>query len=336
MTDRDRRIVLALGIFDGSPRLSGRIEALLRRQRSFVPRVSAARLAAAIAPLLALTVVASLSPRWITFAQRLEFEVASIRPHQGPVTVAGGCGSNGGPGTHDPELYTNNCARLRGLIFEAYGLDYYNEQVAGPGWIDSEPYDVAARIPPGTTKDQFRLMLQGLLAERFDLKVHRESRVFTVYTLVVAKGGPKLTLSSASPDAAHAPYAASNDKDGFPILPPGRPGMAASYSNASSGPVAHWRAQAQTMAAFARMLSVSALNAGRPVIDKTGLDGKYDFTLAYDVPQPGDDGAISVASDPRLSIADAVERQMGLRLIDTKQALDVIVVDRAERFPMEN
>jgi uncharacterized protein (TIGR03435 family) len=72
------------------------------------------------------------------------------------------------------------------------------------------------------------------------------------------------------------------------------------------------------------------------VIDKTGLDGKYDFTLAYDVPQPGDDGAISVASDPRLSIADAVERQMGLRLIDTKQALDVIVVDRAERVPAEN
>jgi uncharacterized protein (TIGR03435 family) len=333
MTHRDRRTVLALGIFDGSPRLSGRIEALLRRQRGFVPRVSAARLAAAMAALLAVTVVASLSPRWISYAQQLPaFEAASVKRSAANRV----CGSDGGPGTHDPELYTNNCARLRGLIFEAYGLAYYNEQVAGPAWIDSEPYDVAVRIPPGTTKDQFRLMLQELLGERFNLKVHREARVFTVYTLVVAKGGPKLTLSNVSPDAVHAPYAASNDKDGFPILPPGRPGMAASYSNGPSGPVAHWRAQGQTMAAFARMLSASALNAGRPVIDKTGLDGKYDFTLAYDVPQRGDDGPIPIASDPRLSVADAVERQMGLRLIDTKQALDVIVVDSAERIPAEN
>ncbi|HEY6343334.1 MAG TPA: TIGR03435 family protein [Bryobacteraceae bacterium] len=223
MTPRDRRTVLALGMFDGSPRLSGRIEALLRRQRSFVARASAARLAAAIAALLAFTVVASISPRWISYAQ-----------------------------------------------------------------------------------------------------------------LVVAKGGPKLTLSNVSPDAAHALYAASNDKDGFPILPPGRPGMAASYSNGPSGPAAHWRAQAQTMAAFARMLSVSALNAGRPVIDKTGLDGKYDFTIAYDTPQSGGDGPVPVANDPRPSIADAVEQQLGLRLVDTKQALDVIVVDRAERIPVEN
>jgi uncharacterized protein (TIGR03435 family) len=334
MTHRDRRTVLALGIFDGSPRLSGRIEALLRRQRSFVPRVSAARLAAAIGALLTLTVVASLSPRWISYAQQLPtFEVASVKRSSGPTSA---CGSNGGPGTHDPELYTNNCARLRGLIFEAYGLTYYNEQVAGPGWIDSEPYDVATRIPPGTTKDQFRLMLQGLLAERFKLQVHRESRVLPVYTLVVAKGGPKLTPSNVSPGSVAAPPAASQDKDGFPVLPAGRAGMAASYSFGPSGPIAHWRAQGQTMAAFARMLSSSSLNAGRPVIDKTGLDGKYDFTLAYDIPQRAEDGANPVASDPQLSIADAVERQLGLRLIDTKQALDVIVVDRAERVPAEN
>jgi uncharacterized protein (TIGR03435 family) len=333
MTHRDRRTVLALGIFEGSPRLSGRIEALLRRQRSFVPRVSAVRLAAAIGALLTLTVVASLSPRWISYAQQLPtFEVASVK-RSGPDSVRM---SNGGPGTRDPELYTFKRAVLRDLVFNAYGLDFYREQVAGPGWIDSEPYDVATRIPPGTTKDQFRLMLQGLLAERFKLQVHRESRVLPVYTLVVAKGGPKLTPSNVSPGSVAAPPAASQDKDGFPVLPAGRAGMAASYSFGPSGPIAHWRAQGQTMAAFARMLSSSSLNAGRPVIDKTGLDGKYDFTLAYDIPQRAEDGANPVASDPQLSIADAVEQQLGLRLIDTKQALDVIVVDRAERVPAEN
>jgi uncharacterized protein (TIGR03435 family) len=328
-----RETLLALGVFGSRSRLRGRIEALLTHGRVFFPSVSPSRAAASATVLLAFAIGASFAPRWISYAQQLPtFEAASVK-RSGADSVRMG---NGGPGTRDPELYTFNRAVLRDLIFNAYGLDFYREQVAGPAWIDNEPYDVAARIPPGTTKDQFRLMLQGLLAERFKLQVHRESRVLPVYTLVVAKGGPKLTPSNVSPGSVAAPPAASQDKDGFPVLPAGRAGMAASYSFGPSGPIAHWRAQGQTMAAFARMLSSSSLNAGHPVIDKTGLDGKYDFTLAYDIPQRAEDGANPVASDPQLSIADAVEQQLGLRLIDTKQALDVIVVDRAERVPAEN
>lgn len=294
--------------------------------------LSAARLMAAIAALLALSVVLSLSPRWISYAQQLPaFEVESVK-RSGPGSVSM---SNGGPGTRDPELYTYNRAVLRDLIFEAYGLDYYREQVAGPAWIDSEPYDVAARIPPGTTKDEFRLMLQGLLTERFKLQVHRESRVLPVYTLVVAKGGPKLTLSNASPGGVTGPRSASQDKDGFPMLSAGRPGMAANFSPGPSGLIARWRVQGQIMAAIAKMLS-NPNSAERPVIDKTGLTGKYDFTLTYEIPQRGGGGANPAASDPGLSIAEAVERQLGLRLIDTKQALEVIVVDSAERVPTEN
>src|SRR5580658_10327964 len=176
-----RKTLLAPGAFGSRSRLRGRIEALLTHGRVFFPSVSPSRAAAISGVLLALAIGAFFAPVWISYAQQLPtFEVASVK-RSGPDSVPM---SNGGPGTRDPELYTFNRATLRDLIFEAYGLDYYREQVDGLAWIDNEPYDVAARIPPGTTKDQFRLMLQGLLAERFKLQVHRESRVLPVYTLV--------------------------------------------------------------------------------------------------------------------------------------------------------
>src|SRR5580704_8871831 len=82
----------------------------------------------------------------------LSFEVASLKPAkpQSPRM------SDGGPGSHDPERYTFNGADLRDLIFTAYPLENYREQVSGPAWIDAERYDLAVKIPPGTTKEQFQ------------------------------------------------------------------------------------------------------------------------------------------------------------------------------------
>ena len=82
----------------------------------------------------------------------LAFAVASVRP-SGPQSVRG---SNGGPGTRDPERFTFSGAVLRDLLFNAYlkiGVDDYREQISGPGWIDTEKYDIAVKIPPGTTKE---------------------------------------------------------------------------------------------------------------------------------------------------------------------------------------
>jgi hypothetical protein len=91
----------------------------------------------------------------------ISFEVASVKP-SGPQSVRL---SNGGPGTRNPERFTSTRAVLRDLIFRAYTVDDYWAQILGPAWIDKEEYDVAVKIPPGTSDEQFRVMLRNLLAE---------------------------------------------------------------------------------------------------------------------------------------------------------------------------
>jgi uncharacterized protein (TIGR03435 family) len=269
-----------------------------------------------------------------TPTSNLSFEVASVKP-SGPQSVRG---SSGGPGTRDPERFTYSGAVLRDLLFNAYlqtGVDGYRDQISGPGWIDTEKYDVAVKIPPGTTKEQFRKMLQSMLAERFELVVHHETKVLPVYELVVAKNGPKLTestlkasvemrdavvLSTGSPEMDH-------DENGFPVLPAGRPGLA---MRLGPGTVNHLKARQQPTSKLAQMLS---LYAGRRVIDKTGLTGEYDFTLYYG--QQLTD-ASAADEDPAPILFDAVQQQLGLKLVEAKAPFDVVVVDHAEKAPSEN
>jgi uncharacterized protein (TIGR03435 family) len=150
---------------------------------------------------------------WGQPAGNLSFEVASLKP-TGPQS---GRMSDGGPGSHDPERFMFNGADLRDLIFTAYPPENYREQVSGPAWIDAEKYDLAVKIPPGSTKEQFQTMLQNLLAERFKLVVHHETKELPVYDLEVAKNGPNLKESVAAPgEVVPAPPPAGNDRDGLP------------------------------------------------------------------------------------------------------------------------
>jgi uncharacterized protein (TIGR03435 family) len=259
----------------------------------------------------------------------LTFDVASVKLSTG--APLGNPGTDGGPGTRYPERYATGIATLRGLLWKAYGLVDSQEQISGPGWIDTEKYAIDARVPAGATIEQFQRMLQNLLAERFKLVIHHETKVLPVYDLVVGKNGPKFKESAAAADAT-GPPAAGVDRDGFPVLPGGRPGLLSNYALGPSGQVSHWRAQQQPISAFARMLGLPT-NAGRVVVDKTGLTGKYDFTLYYDVQVPG---AAGVADNPTLTIFDAVEQQLGLKLVDGKAPFDKIVVDRAEKVPSDN
>jgi uncharacterized protein (TIGR03435 family) len=265
-------------------------------------------------------------------ASNLTFDVVSLKPSTG--APIGAPNSDGGPGTRYPERFATN-ATLRGLVFRAFGLVDFQEQIAGPGWIDKDKFAIDAHMPPGTTKEQFQVMLQNLLAERFKLAVHHESIVLPVYQMVVAKGGIKIKESAPAKADVPAPRPAGNDSDGFPALPPGRPGLSANYSVGSSGQQqSRWRAQQETMDVFARMLSAPP-NAGRIVVDTTGLTGKYDFTFFFDIAQPGK-STTDVAESPTLSIFDALEQQLGLKLVDAKQSFDKIVIDHAERVPVEN
>jgi uncharacterized protein (TIGR03435 family) len=271
----------------------------------------------------------------VVFGQAVEgnltFEVASVRmagAQNGPT------GTEGGPGSRDPEHFTGRGMPLRLYLCLAYATADCQQQISGPGWIDSEKYDVTVNISAATTKEQYQKMLQNLLTERFKLVLHHETKVLPVYELVVAKDGPKLKESAATPaDDAPAPGPPGKvemDKKGFPVLPPGRAGFISSFG---PGALSHWTARQQTMLALARSLSFPTA-AGRQVIDKTGLTGKYDFTLEYDMHAAGAPPAAD--DDPSLIVFDALQKQLGLKLVDAKAPFDFVIVDRGDKTPAEN
>lgn len=286
------------------------------------------------------------------------FDVASIKP--APPPTGGGMrrvGSSGGPGTKDPGLFTCTGCTVSMLVTQAYDLKRY--QLSAPASLDEDRFNITARVPDGATKEQFRLMLQNLLAERFKLTVHHEKKEMPAYDLIVAKNGPKLkeaapiAASDTPPAPPPLPYgpgrAMERDKDGFPIFPT-RPGPSLSMSMMPGK--ARLKAGSQSMDQLAAMLTNQL---GKPVTDATGLKAKYDFTLTFasdgmamgfngvppPPPPPGGGGfappaAPSEASDPMPDIFGAVQQQLGLKLDPKKGMIDVVVVDHAEKTPTEN
>jgi len=275
-------------------------------------------------------------------AKSLTFEVASVRP-SAPVPPTGGVyfgPARGGPGTPDPGQITWSYATTKAMLLTAY--DVKNYQINGPAWMDTERYDVIAKVPEGATAEQVREMWQSLLAERFGMTAHHESKEFQVEELVITKGGPKLKETSWDP-AAPLPPGPPQRKNGELISP----GV---VSTIFPGPSvkAHSVAMAQPISQLAAMLSGQR---NHPVLDKTGLTGKYDFTLDYAMnlsgfqlpppppgqPEPGPAGAPGeTASDPGPDLAAAVQQQLGLGLVAGKAKLDVVVIDHMEKIPTEN
>ncbi|HWF47770.1 MAG TPA: TIGR03435 family protein [Bryobacteraceae bacterium] len=256
--------------------------------------------------------------------QQPSFDVASVKPSHPP---AGGNGANyrmsGGPRTKDPSLFACENFDLAALIEMAYDVPYY--LLSAPAWTADTRFDIVARVPEGATKEQFRLMQQRLLIERFRLVVHREKREMPVFELIVARGGPKLKDTSAQPiQKSHDPATTSplkTDAEGFPILPPGQTTYAIARGRA------RLRAAGETMEHFASTLA-GQLN--EPVIDGTGLRGKYDFILSWlptDFPGDGD-------TAPTLFVA--LRNQLGLTLKRTRRQVEMLVVDRVEKTPTEN
>jgi uncharacterized protein (TIGR03435 family) len=167
------------------------------------------------------------------------FVVASIRP-SGPKSVRG---SDGGPGSRDPTRYVFGRASLLDLIVVAY--DFEDFQISSKSPLERDEFDLAARVPEGATREEFRTMLRNLLADRFHMRAHLETRNFPAFALLVTKGGPKFGSASQANAAA---------SDRFPALKPGRPGMAALYSSVGSYAVTGIRAQQQSIPALARYL----------------------------------------------------------------------------------
>lgn len=204
---------------------------------------------------------------------------------------------------------------LKMLMMNAYEIAGY--QIAGaPAWLGTERWDIEAKtdsVHGALKRDELDTMLLRLLQDRFQLKTHRQMKKLPAYALVVAKGGPKLKPHPAD-------HARPQERFGF---------GAASGSNVA-------------IPELARQLS---LGLGRPVLDRTGLAGGYDFTLEW-TPAPGDFTPAAIGLPPRAgpphpadpdrpSIFTAIEEQLGLRLKSTKAPVDILVIDQVDR-PSEN
>jgi uncharacterized protein (TIGR03435 family) len=220
----------------------------------------------------------------------------------------------------------------------AYDVKTY--QVYGPAWLNTERYDIVARVPAGATKERVNVMWQKLLSERFGVVLHHESRQFQVEELVIDKGGSKLKKTMWDAASPLPPGPPQPDKDGGLASP----GQVVRIFPRENGASFHTVARAQPISRLTALLG-AALN--RPVLDKTGLAGQYDYSIDYMVDQsalpplpPGNGsgpGAAPVnASEPGPDIAVAVQQQLGLRLVPGKAMIDVLIVDKAEKVPTAN
>jgi uncharacterized protein (TIGR03435 family) len=232
-----------------------------------------------------------------TAAASPAFDVASVKPNL--TSRGGGEGSRREKVDHSPGSLNMQNVSFSSAVQWAYSVKEY--QVSGPDWLASERYDVVAKAADAAPEAQLRLMLQALLADRFKLAMHRETRTLPVYELLVGKNGPKFQKTQSEGESLFQP------------------------SNKMTITIAR-----MPMAQFMDFLSQPLR---MPVLDKTGLKGRYDFKLdasaylASGKPPEGGESELVLA---------LVQEQLGLKLESKKAPIDMIVVDHAEKVPSEN
>jgi uncharacterized protein (TIGR03435 family) len=292
----------------------------------------------------------------------LSFEVASIKPAEAltPALIAAGKLHIGMK--VDQARVDIGYVSLADLIPIAFKLRPY--QISGPDWLKgSQRYDILAKLPEGSNKDQVPEMLQSLLADRFQLKYHRETRDLPIYALVVSKGGHKLKESVPEPETRTEPPkdgAKDNaltlnagdskiqirpDPSGATITSPEVGKMKMSIDR-ESGQM-HMEIEKVSMEQLATLLSQLV---DRPVFDKTELKENFQVSLTLSIenllliarssglnlPMPAA-GTPGVASDPSGgSSVFASVKQLGLNLEPQKAPTDFLVVDQLEKVPTEN
>jgi uncharacterized protein (TIGR03435 family) len=229
---------------------------------------------------------------------------------------------------------------LTDLIVRAYTLK--PNQISGPDWLSMERFDIQAKLPDGAAEEQVPEMLRTLLADRFGMKIHTESRTLSVYALIVGKNGAKLQPSTLPPDPEPA--------KGLTTLTPSAGGAV----TASAGPVGPTRMtmgpngvqMVMLKAKISALADVLTSILGKPVVDRTGLTGYYQIPL--DIPQAdvqnvaralgmgGPAANLGAATDPGgSSLFQAVE-QFGLKLDSRKEQIETLVVDHIEKLPTAN
>lgn len=235
------------------------------------------------------------------WAQSPAFDVASVKPSPPPPGDL--LNINLGNVSHGVVTLANTT--LSECIRYAYGLTN-EEQVAGPDWIRERQtrFDITAKAPPDTPIERIQAMMQTLLAERFHLALHREPRRIPHFELTVAKNGPKLPASEGEAPSSRVYY--GRGRLAYKHLP---------------------------MTRFVVLLS---RQLRQPVFDKTGLAGDFDVELDWTPDDAPPLAAADTAGAPPPDIFTALQQQLGLKLAPSKDPLEVLVVDRAEKVPVAN
>jgi bla regulator protein blaR1 len=330
---------LATGLFGRGSRVGDRIESLLRGGRTFSARASLARVAASTAALAGLVIAASFAPQWIAFAQpTARFEVASIRQNKSDWSeryrhpMGGGYQPGGRLVMRDSSL---------SLLLRFAYADHDNlasghwapllasQIVGGPSWIDSVGYDIEAEPEHKPDPQHMWLMLQNLLADRFKLALHRETRDLPVYVLTAAKRGFKLAPASEADCVSFPPGVT-------PRQVPGK--VDCGYV---SGPILEGAGKLRIggskvhMADLARELG-SILD--RPVVDRTGFTGEFDLNLSFapdsslaGLPASRLGGTTGSTESNGPDIFAALREQLGLKIESGKVPVEVLVIDHVER-----
>jgi uncharacterized protein (TIGR03435 family) len=233
---------------------------------------------------------------------KLQFEVVSITPTQ-PVARGGGYNLSRG------RLTAKNQS-LRDLVKFSFDLQDY-QLTGGARWMETDRYEVVATYPGETTGAERRRMMQAMLADRFSLAIHRESKETPGFALIVGRNGAKLKAAG-----------------------PGDPGMMLGRD-----PKTGQRTLTATGAKMAGFAAMLATILSRPVEDKTGLDGVFDFTIEWTpddtqsaIGGPGKGGQEEPAGDPAgASLSSAIGETLGLALKTQKAPIEVVVIDHAEK-----
>jgi uncharacterized protein (TIGR03435 family) len=254
--------------------------------------------------------------------EKKSFEVASVKrlPQPSSSTSTGG-----GPGTADPGRWWRSNVTMASLLVQAFHIQ--GQAIAGPEWLSSSAgprYEIVARVPAGANRDDVPLMLQNLLIERFGLKFHREQKQMPAYVLAIGRSGLKLKPSTDTP--GQVPH-----RDGYPDLAGGiAPGV---IQVDSAGLVRRLAAGAMSMAQFADYL---AGQNDLPIVDATGLGGKYDIVFYYSRPAPLSTDSPAIPAESGLDLRSALREQLGLELQNRKAQVDVLVIDHIEQAPAPN
>lgn len=219
------------------------------------------------------------------------FEVASIKPN------TSGSYESSLDRSRGTLTFTN--VSLRECVAYAFGIPTGRDQdLETPAWMNDAKFDISAKLPEETPRDRARAMMRTLLADRFHLQTHTETKRVPAYVLSVAKGGPKLKRNTESDDGAFI------------------------FGRGSI------RARAIGMTGLANRLSGREFELDRLVVDQTGLEGAFDFELRWAV-----DGAFT---DSEGSLFTSIREQLGLELKGQNVDIKVLVVDGADRAPVEN